>query len=332
MTIKKIKKIKSNKTTTTEKVVAKPTHKDKLAYGVPNLKAIEKYFDSHQENFTKSMRAISNQVIANPDILRDNTLASCAKKLNIGEVSIMRFCKLLGFKGFTDFKKYFIDHFFDIPKKEINPDDIYDLDVNTKSNPADVLTKATNYLASVSLETKHKLSSQINILSKAAEQIYGARNLLLISTEANRFLIEEIAYRFNTIGIMAICASSPADIISKACLLHKGDVAIAVQSSGYNKDILSIISLLQKQRVFTIGMCNDARADLSVKVDLAFTSSGTYDKNYHNLQDSIYTRVSQLLIFECIIGLVTALDIQRSTNSRLNNLNALDLLNQSKKR
>ncbi|RIY38693.1 MurR/RpiR family transcriptional regulator [Psittacicella gerlachiana] len=330
MTTKKIKKIKKSKTSTANNSVVRNSRNSKIIYGTANLNAIEKYLSSQQDTFTKSMKTIANQIISNPELIRNSMLVSFAKSVNLGEASIMRFCKHLGFKGFTEFKRYFVEEFFERRDDSDTKNKIYDIDVSAQSNPADVLTKTTNLLARITLETKQNLSANSSNLSTAADKIHLAPRLYIFGTEANRHLIEEVAERFISIGVMTITATNVNDMVNKACLLTKGDVAIAVQSSGYNKEILKVVSLLQKQRVFTIGICNDPRADLSIRVDMSFTACGSYDKNLHLLQDSMYVRVSQLLIFECLIGLVTALDIQQVKEVRINSLNTIEQIVQAK--
>ncbi|RIY33304.1 hypothetical protein CJP74_02440 [Psittacicella melopsittaci] len=330
MTIKKLKRIKKSKATPVVEVDTSAAKQKKQAYGTPNVSAIEKYFSSQQDTFTKSMKKIANEIISNPDLLRNSILSGFAKTLNLGEASIMRFCKHLGFKGYTEFKKYFIEEYFDLPDEVETKNKIYDIDVTVQSNPADVLTRTTNLLARITLETKQNLSANSSNLSLAADKIHLAPRLFIFGTEANRWLIEDVAARFMSIGILTITATGESDMVNKACLLSKGDVAIAIQSSGYNREVLKIVSLLQKQRVFTIAICNDARSDLSVRVDVSFIASGSFDKNFHLLQDSMYVRVSQLLIVECLVALVTALDVQQVKELRTNVLNVIEQIVQAK--
>ncbi|MFC6275923.1 MurR/RpiR family transcriptional regulator [Psittacicella hinzii] len=322
----KIKKIKYNSEANDRSSEKKKKH----SLGVPNVSAIEKYFSSQQEEFTKSMKYIANRIISNPDLLRNSLLVGFSKNLNLGEASVMRFCKHLGFRGFTEFKKYFIEEYFEIPDENETKNRIYDIDISQQLTPQDVLTRASNLLARITLETKQSLAKNNSNLSLAADKIHLAPRLFIFGSDSARSLIEEVANRFNSIGVMTITATTVSDMVNKACLLSKGDVAIAVQSSGYNKDILKVISLLQKNRIFTIGICNDARSELSIRVDINFTSCGAYDKDYHILQDTMYVRVSQMLIFECLIGLVTSIDVQQVRELRMNALNTIEQIVQAK--
>lgn len=323
----KVKKLKYNAEANDRAAEKKKKH----TLGVPNVEAIEKYFSSQQDSFTKSMKYIANRIISNPDLIRNSLLVSFSKNLDLGEASVMRFCKHLGFRGFTEFKKYFIDEYFEIPDEKETKSLIYDLDLdNIGQKPSDALGRITNLLARITIETKTYLSNSAAELNNAADKIFKANRVLVFGNESSRGIIEEIASRFISIGVLVVTATGVTDMVNKSCLLDRGDVAIAIQTSGYNKEILKIVSLLQKNRVFTIGICSDQRSELSINVDTYFNSTGPYDKDYNIMLDSMYARVSQMLIIECLLSLVAIRDTHKVRELRINALNTIEQIVQVK--
>lgn len=312
-----MKKIKKLKFDDSEK-------KKKHQIGIANVQAIQKYFNSRQSTFTKSMKNISTAIIRHPDILKNNLLVNFSKTLDLGEASVMRFCKHLGFRGFTEFKRYFIDEFFDIPDEQDSKSQVYDLEINESTTPTEILTKISNLVARITLETKQSLAANHQELTASAEKIFYAPCLFIFGTSSSKNLIEETATRFTNIGVKVIYATELQDMVSKACLLQKGDVAIAISCSGYSNDILKIINLLQKNRVHTISITSDPRSELSMICDSSFTSFGYYDKDFNTFQDSIYVRISQMLIFDTLIAMIISFDLVKAREHRLNAFNTME--------
>ncbi|VEI45518.1 putative HTH-type transcriptional regulator [Actinobacillus equuli] len=57
-----------------------------------------------QTSLTKTEKKIASAILAQPEILSQNSLSEVAKQLDVGEATFIRFCRTLGFKGYTDFK------------------------------------------------------------------------------------------------------------------------------------------------------------------------------------------------------------------------------------
>lgn len=56
------------------------------------------------DSLTKTEKRIATTVLSSPELLGQNSLAEIAQQFDVGEATFIRFCRTLGFKGFTDFK------------------------------------------------------------------------------------------------------------------------------------------------------------------------------------------------------------------------------------
>ena len=63
-------------------------------------------------SFSKTEKTIHNYIIENPEQVIYDTLNSITMKLHVGEASIVRYFKKLGYSNFISFKIYFF--IFDI--------------------------------------------------------------------------------------------------------------------------------------------------------------------------------------------------------------------------
>lgn len=303
----------------------KADKRKKHLIGVANVQAIQQYFGQHQAQFTKSMKNISNAIIKHPDILKNNLLVNFSKTLDLGEASVMRFCKHLGFRGFTEFKKYFIEQFFELPDENTKAH-IYDIDLKEEVTPSDVLTKLSNMVARTTLETKQMLAQKNTDLLESVHKLYNAGKVFIFGPPSAKAIIEETASRLTSIGLVVLTGTEIHEMASKACRFQKGDVAISISSSGYHLEVVNVAQQLQKSRVYHIALTNNPRSELAITADVVFTTYGPHDKDFHLMPDSTYTRISQMIIFDVLITLTANQDVNRAKEQRINTINTIEKL------
>lgn len=59
---------------------------------------------SLQSSLTKTEKKIAAVILSQPELLSQCSLSEVSKHLDVGEATFIRFCRTLGFKGYTDFK------------------------------------------------------------------------------------------------------------------------------------------------------------------------------------------------------------------------------------
>ena len=56
----------------------------------------------------RAERVVAEALLENPEAISGLTLAQLAKETGSSDASVIRFCRRMGFKGYTDFKNAFI--------------------------------------------------------------------------------------------------------------------------------------------------------------------------------------------------------------------------------
>lgn len=67
-------------------------------------KGILETISASLNNLTKTEKKIAQAILLQPEVLIQFSLSELAQQLNVGKVTFIRFCHILGFKGYTDFK------------------------------------------------------------------------------------------------------------------------------------------------------------------------------------------------------------------------------------
>lgn len=301
----------------------------KYLVGIPNVTAIKEYFEEQQISFTKSQKSIADHIIQDPEVIQNQLLAKFSSSLRVGEASVMRFCKLLGFKGFSDFKKFFIEKFFIIPTEAENYK-VYEIEYNGHLSTIDVLTKITNQLAKITQETKVALVRKHQILKEVAQRIANKKKVFIYGSPIHHGLIEEYAAKFFSVGIHVIYSSHVHDVVLKCPLVDRNEVALFISPSGYCREVNKVVIELIKRNIFIVGLTNDSRSELAINSDVVFDTFGKYDKDFHTLPDTVYARLSQMIVLDSILSLVIDLNIEMARELRIETVDTLERYLRSK--
>ena len=69
-----------------------------------STKSLLKDIQKNQETFTKSGRKLAGYILLHSDDVITISISDLALNANVGEASVTRFCRQLGFHRFQDFK------------------------------------------------------------------------------------------------------------------------------------------------------------------------------------------------------------------------------------
>ena len=65
----------------------------------PRLHSLEK-------DFTRSEKKVVEAVLDNPEEVLYSSITDLAEKAGVGDTTVVRFCRKVGFKGYQDFKMF----------------------------------------------------------------------------------------------------------------------------------------------------------------------------------------------------------------------------------
>ena len=78
--------------------------KTKRSYLAPAQAGCLIRIKSATESFKPSERAVADFVLQNPEEVMHMSISEASQNIGVGESTIIRFCRVLGYKGYQDFK------------------------------------------------------------------------------------------------------------------------------------------------------------------------------------------------------------------------------------
>ena len=234
----------------------------------------------------RAERTIAEALMENPEAIERMTLAEISRESGTSEASIIRFCRRLGYSGYTAFKEAF-----------------------TQANhrePASLISIAADDDMSVILNKLYK--NNLEVLSETlaiAENPYEDVLAVLLRARSINFFAVGDAYmaaklsyiKFRRLGVEC---SAEEDIMMQmitASNLTRNDVAIAVSYEGRSRNVVDAMKIAKQRGATTISITRRDKSPLLDYTDIRLLVSA---KDLTIGRDKITRRIADQFILEAL--------------------------------
>ncbi len=216
-------------------------------------------------SFSNQETKVAQYILNHQEAVSQMTISELAKKSKSSTATIVRFCTVLGYKGYRDFIKSF---YHDVVSANGDEESLYDID---KKNLADYSVK--ELVSLVSRLNIEALSSTLKIIDdrcveKAVEAIDQADRVCIYALSGSVVIAEDAAFKFERLGIDCQVYDTVHSQILSATILKPNDVAILISYSGETKDIIHIAEIANSRNINTIGITKFGENTLSKMCNL----------------------------------------------------------------
>jgi RpiR family transcriptional regulator, carbohydrate utilization regulator len=238
-------------------------------------------------SLTKREKKIAQIVLDEKDEFVHNTMIEVAKKAHCSDATIVRFCRRLGLDGFVELKTRLEDvsHFtYDHGKYLIQKDD----------SLQQVFEKIIWYYERTLRDT---ISLYNEEYERSYEAIRNAKSLHFFGIGDAWTVCQSAMIKFLRIGIPCSAHSDLSNMLSTACMLHEGDVAIGISFSGDTKAVIDCLRIAKENHATTIAIVHYEKQRLSKFSDIDLYTA-TIDLT--DAHDEIARRVAEHAIIETL--------------------------------
>lgn len=267
------------------------------------LNTIKSIYDS----FTPSSKRIADYISVNAERIKDLSISELSGTIKVGEATIIRFCRTLGFSGYQDFKLQLA-----IEMSTINDNHTILDTVVTPEDSTEIISKKLQSSIEVAI------SETINLLDfsgieKTAEQFKKANSVSFFGIGSSGIVAESAKYKFMRIGMNVDAFSNNHLMYIKASLLKKGDIAFAISHSGESAETIKSMRIAKDSGAITIGIMHNPRSALSEYCDIILVNG---NKQTHLQGDSIGTKTSQLFVLDLVYTLIVKSDMAKTSKTK----------------
>ncbi|AEW77852.1 MurR/RpiR family transcriptional regulator [Aggregatibacter actinomycetemcomitans] len=268
------------------------------------------------QSLTKTEKKIADVISQSPEMVMQYSLSELASNLNVGEATFVRFCRTLGFKGFSDFKLAFSIEL--ATARESRDDTVLETEIMPDDDSLKIAHKLQAAISKVMDETVNLLDFQQ--LESVVRAIQKAKRVFLFGVGSSGVTAEDAKNKFMRIGVPVDATGNNHFMYMQAALLKETDVAIGISHSGYSQETAHTLKIAKQNGATTVALTHSLRSPITEHADFVLVNGNKQGK----LQgDSIGTKIAQLFVLDLIYALLVQAKQDAATKTKQKTLNVI---------
>ncbi len=264
-----------------------------------------------QSSLSRTSQRIAQFILQHPQHVTTFTVAGLAQAVSAGEASVVRFCRLLGYRGFQDFKR-------DLTIEMARSESMLDADITPDDDIDAVSAKLQETVNSVLSQTRALLDArQVRL---AVDALRNATAVYLFGVGSSGFCAQEMKHKLMRVGLRAVALRDNHEMAMQAALLRPDEVAIAISHSGTSAETVKALRLAKEAGATTVALTHHLATPLLEHADIVLING----HHQGELQgDSLATRVAQAFVLDMLYTLLVQARPEQARASKLKTMAAL---------
>nr|WP_281271909.1 MurR/RpiR family transcriptional regulator [Microbacterium bovistercoris] len=269
--------------------------------------SIARRIDAGRSRMPSAMARVADVVEQHPDAPLELTITELAVRARTSAATVTRFCRLIGFDGYTQFRVRVAS---EIGRASVAPESPRrarrDL---APDDPPEVLVQTLMETHRRALEaTADRLD--LTAISRAAEAIANSDHLDIYAVGGSGIMAAALQGRLYRIGVNAHLWTAAHDGLASAALRDRTSVAIGISSTGTTVDTVQMLSRAAVSGAFTIAITHDAQSALADLADVVVTTAAHVPELR---PDDLSVKHSQMFVLDLLYLLVAQQDFATAT-------------------
>ncbi|MDB5776125.1 MAG: glucokinase [Herbaspirillum sp.] len=260
---------------------------------IPFLERIRKA----RAQFSPAELKVATFILAHPRALMSEPISEIARRAEVSQPTVIRFCRTMGCQGLADFK-------LKLASGVTGTVPVAHSQVHVGDSPLDVGVKVVDNTIAAMMEVRDNLnpdvlSKVIEILSQAARiEFYGFGSCGLVAEDAQQ--------KFFRLGIPSAASADPQLQEVSAALLKKGDVAVVISNSGRLRHLATAVDAAANSGATIIALA-PSNSPLSRRADFTLAVEHDEGSMMH------IPMVSRILLLLLVDVLAVGVSLNRSS-------------------
>ena len=238
-----------------------------------------------------ALKRLAEAVLATPKEVVYQSVTELAEGAGVGEASVIRLCRDLGFKGFQDFKLALAADLAVRPQGENGNGNADDTDLES------VLDRVTREAQGALGETRAMLGGAG--LEPILSALLRTDQLLIFGAGASGVTAQDFAYKFLRLGYRVLAPADAHLAAMTAATLPKEAVVIGISRSGSTLDTVRVLDLANAAGTTTVVVTQRPR---SPAANAAKHALYTAHPESPLTGGSISSKMGQLLLLDALFA------------------------------
>lgn len=267
---------------------------------------------------TKSDKLLISYIKENLSDVAYKPISQIAKESNIGESTITRFARKMGFSSLQDFKVTLAQEISSNRYKR----NIINSNIENDESAIETARKLLNSNINILANTVEIINSED--VQKCSQLIINAKRIYFIGIGYSGIIAQDSNYKFMRIGLNCTCFDSSHTMIMMASIMDEGDLIVAISHSGETEEIIKTVKLAKTNKVNVISITENKESELKdiSDVNLGYISGETVLET-----GSISSKLAQIFMIDLIYTQVVKEEFNESLERKVKTTNAIKLFN-----
>ncbi|MFC0397949.1 bifunctional transcriptional regulator/glucokinase [Paraburkholderia rhizosphaerae] len=249
-----------------------------------------------RDALTPAERRVADLALNHPRSIINDPIVDIARKADVSQPTVIRFCRSLGCQGLSDFKLKLatgLTGTIPVSHSQVHlGDTATDFGAKVLDNTVSAILQLREHLNFEHVETA------IDLLNSARRiEFYGLGNSNIVAQDAH--------YKFFRFGIPTIAYGDLYMQAASAALLGKGDVIVAVSKSGRAPELLRVLEVAMQAGAKVIAIT-------SSNTPLAKRATVALETDHIEIRESQLSMISRILHLLMIDVLAVGVAIRRA--------------------
>ena len=244
------------------------------------------------ESLKPAERSIADFVLADPERVMHMSISEASQKIGVGESTIIRFCRGLGYKGYQDFK-------LRLAQDLVEPVHYIHENVSFDDNAEDLAKKVFQTNLKAVENTMKALDSEM--VEVAARLLTEARRIDIYGVGYSSFTAHDAKLKLARLGLVVDAFGDAHLQAMAAATLNKGDAAIGISHSGSTRDVVDALATARKSGATTIAVTNFSPSPITRAADIVLLTAAP-ESTFGG--EVLASRIAQLCVVDVLSVMV----------------------------
>lgn len=241
--------------------------------------------------FTKSEKIVADMILKDPNYAIYTSITDLAEYCGVGETTVLRFCRKLGFNGYQSFKMTLA--------LSIQSEDDMKGQLSSEITKDDSLMDLCRKILMTNIEAINETFELLNgeVLERAVDYMVKAKRIVFFGAGSSGITAQEAKNKFMRITPYVDVSYDSHTQSMIASLMNEEEVAVAFSYSGSTKDTIDVLKIAKNAGAKTICITRYAKSPITQFSDVVLLSGA---KEGPLQGGALSTKMAQLFLMDIL--------------------------------
>ena len=263
------------------------------------------FLQSRSNSMTPSEQRISRLVLSGAESAATSSITVLAKKAQVSEASVVRFCRGLGFNGYPEFRLALAA---ELGRRVASTDhEEFDGGITETDSLVEIIRKIGRSDARAIESTVAHLDPKV--VAKVIQRMSSASSIGVVGVGASGFVALDLQLKLNRLGRLAVAWTDAHTALTSMAALSKTDFLIAISNSGATADVIDVMAAFKSRGVKSALITNNEKSAAAKVADLVLPTTA-FETSLRS--GATASRIAQLTVLDCLCVALAHQDLAKT--------------------